>query len=171
LAVAFDPKVLFTVVGKHPTRVRPTDVLAFMTAQRTCAPISGNRVRAVDAESMVVSSRTLRRRLWSISGLYGFLHVRGDVTTNPVPRGLPTRIERQRPHQGVPLVRVTRTLPRILTPTEVDALTGALRTHRDRAMVAAMVLGGLRRCETPAPTICSTWRPMNPAPPVTRIRS
>jgi site-specific recombinase XerD len=29
----------------------------------------------------------------------------------------------------------------------VDALTNALRTHRDRAMVAAMVLGGLRRCE------------------------
>jgi len=64
-----------------------------------------------------------------------------------VPRGLPTRRERQRPRQGVPLVKVTRTLPRILTPDEVDALTGALRTHRDRAMVAAMVLGGLRRCE------------------------
>ncbi len=32
-------------------------------------------------------------------------------------------------------------------PVEVDALTAALRTHRDRAMVAAMVLGGLRRCE------------------------
>ena len=29
----------------------------------------------------------------------------------------------------------------------MDALTAALRTHRDRAMVAAMVLGGLRRCE------------------------
>jgi site-specific recombinase XerD len=38
-------------------------------------------------------------------------------------------------------------LPRILTTSEVDALIGALRTHRDRAMVAAMVLGGLRRCE------------------------
>jgi site-specific recombinase XerD len=38
-------------------------------------------------------------------------------------------------------------LPRILTPPEVDELTGALRTHRDRAMVAAMVFGGLRRCE------------------------
>jgi site-specific recombinase XerD len=38
-------------------------------------------------------------------------------------------------------------LPKILTPLEVDALTAALRTHRDRAMVAAMVLGGLRRCE------------------------
>jgi len=45
------------------------------------------------------------------------------------------------------LVRGTRTIPRILTPAEVDALTAALRTHRDRAMVAAMVLGGLRRCE------------------------
>jgi site-specific recombinase XerD len=48
---------------------------------------------------------------------------------------------------SVPLVRGTRTLPRILAPWEVDALTSALRSHRDRAMVAAMVLGGLRRCE------------------------
>ena len=77
----------------------------------------------------------------SVSGLYAFLHARGDVTTNPVPRRLPTRRERQRPRQGVPLVRGTRTLPRILTPSEVDALTGALRSHRERAMVAAMVLG------------------------------
>jgi integrase/recombinase XerD len=44
-------------------------------------------------------------------------------------------------------VRVPRTLPKILSPGEVDALIGALRTHRDRAMVFAMVLGGLRRCE------------------------
>jgi site-specific recombinase XerD len=35
----------------------------------------------------------------------------------------------------------------VLSPAEVDALTAALRTHRDRAMAAAMVLGGLRRCE------------------------
>jgi integrase len=69
------------------------------------------------------------------------------VAANPVPRGLPTRRERQRPRQGVPLVRVARTLPQVLDPAEVDALTAALRTHRDRAMVAAMVLGGLRRCE------------------------
>ena len=45
------------------------------------------------------------------------------------------------------MTRRTRRLPRILTPAEVDALSAALRTHRDRAMVAAMVLGGLRRCE------------------------
>jgi site-specific recombinase XerD len=47
----------------------------------------------------------------------------------------------------VPLTRRTRRLPQILTPAEVDALSMALRTHRDRAMVAAMVFGGLRRCE------------------------
>jgi len=38
-------------------------------------------------------------------------------------------------------------LPKILSPDEVDRLFGALRTHRDRAMVEAMLLGGLRRCE------------------------
>src|SRR5262249_51359427 len=67
----------------------------------------------------------------------------GDVGANLVPRGLPTRRERSRPRQGVRLVRAARRLPRILSPAEVDALTAALRTHRDRAMV----LGGLRRCE------------------------
>jgi integrase len=45
------------------------------------------------------------------------------------------------------LIRTPRTLPRILSPGEIDALVGALRTRRDRAMVEAMVLGGLRRCE------------------------
>ncbi len=44
-------------------------------------------------------------------------------------------------------MRVPRTLPKILVPGEVDRLLGALRTHRDRAMVLAMLLGGLRRCE------------------------
>jgi site-specific recombinase XerD len=94
-----------------------------------------------------VSAATVRRRLSIVSGFFAFLQARGDVAANPVPRGLPTRRERSRPRQGVPLVRVTRQLPRILSPAEVDALTAALRTHRDRAMVAAMVLGGLRRCE------------------------
>jgi integrase/recombinase XerD len=94
-----------------------------------------------------VSAATVRRRLSIVSGFFAFLQARGDVPANPVPRGLPTRRERSRPGQGVPLVRAARRLPRILSPAEVGALAGALRTHRDRAMVAAMVLGGLRRCE------------------------
>ena len=147
LAVAYDLRVFFTVVGKAPDEVTPRDVLAFMTAQRAGQPSIAGPAQPVNEKDPGVSNRTLRRRLSSVSGLYAFLHARGDVPTNPVPRGLPTRRERDRPRQGVPLVRSTRTVPRILTPAEVDALTGALRTHRDRAMVAAMVLGGLRRCE------------------------
>jgi integrase/recombinase XerD len=44
-------------------------------------------------------------------------------------------------------VRAARRLPRILEPEEVAALIGAQHTERDRAMVQAMVLGGLRRRE------------------------
>ena len=144
LAVAYDLKVFFTVVARPPLRVRPVDVLAFMTVQRAGGE---GRLQIAGETAGGVSARTLRRRLSSVSGFYGFLLARGDVAVNPVPRGLPTRRERQRPGQGVPLVRVPRTLPQVLDPVQVDALTAALRTHRDRAMIAAMVLGGLRRCE------------------------
>ncbi len=67
---------------------------------------------------------------------------------NPVPASLAARRPgARRGRGGVPLIRTPRTLPRVLAPAEVDALRAALRTHRDRAMVDAMVLGGLRRCE------------------------
>jgi integrase/recombinase XerD len=143
VAVAYDLKVFFAVVGKAPGRVVAADVLAFVTAQYGGGPAQRLRI----AGDGGVSARTVRRRLSSVSGLFAFLQARGDVEANPVPRGLPTRRERQRPRQGVPLVRTPRTLPRILQPGQVDALLAALRTHRDRAMAEAMVLGGLRRCE------------------------
>ena len=85
-----------------------------------------------------------------MSGLYAYLVVRGDagVVGNPVPGSLAARHPSgRRGNGGVPLIRTPRTLPRVLSPGEVDALVGALRTHRDRAMVEAMLLGGLRRCE------------------------
>jgi integrase len=148
-AAAYDLKVFFSVAGKPPEQVRPADVLAFITAQRTGQAGERGGLQPVKAggEPGGVSAATVRRRLSIVSGLFAFLQARGDVAANPVPRGLPTRRERSRPGQGVPLVRAVRRLPRILSPAEVDALMAALRTHRDRAMVAAMVLGGLRRCE------------------------
>jgi site-specific recombinase XerD len=148
LAAAYDLKLFFTTVAKDPPEVVPADVLGFITAQRT-GRVDAGLVQAVvaDGEPAGVATSTVARRLSSISGFFGYLQARGDVAGNPVPRGLPSRRERQRPSQGVPLTRRVRRLPRILTPAEADALTGALRTHRDRAMVAAMVLGGLRRCE------------------------
>jgi site-specific recombinase XerD len=148
LAAAYDLRVFFGVVGKPAGEVRPADVLRFITAQRT-GRSEGAVVQAVEEgeEHSGVATSTVARRLSIISGFFAYLQARGDVAANPVPRGLPTRRERSRPGQGVPLTRRIRRLPRILTPVEVDALISALRTHRDRAMVAAMVLGGLRRCE------------------------
>ena len=65
-----------------------------------------------------------------------------------MPRALSTRrAGGTRKSRLAPLVRVPRTPPTILAPAEADRLVAALRTHRDRAMVAAMLLGGLRRCE------------------------
>jgi integrase len=149
LAAASDLRVFFMVVARPPEQVRPADVLAFITAQRTGRSGGHGVLQPVEPgdEPCGVSAATVRRRLSIVSGFFAFLQTRGDVVANPVLRGLPTRRERSRPRQGVPLVRVPRQLPRILSPAEVDALTAALRTHRDRAMVAAMVLGGLRRCE------------------------
>ncbi len=148
LAAFYDLRVFFTVVGKPLAEVTAADVLGFITAQRTgAASLPSGRVGVVPDDAVGVSLRTVHRRLSTISGLYGFLAARGDVPANPVPKGLPTRRERTRPRQGVPLVRPPRTLPRVLSPAEVNAFTAALRTHRDRAMVAAMLLGGLRRCE------------------------
>ena len=144
-ATAFDLKTFFSVVEREPVAVRPADVFEFIAVQR------GDRrvVRIGDRESGL-SARTIARRLSSVSGLYAYLVARGDtaVTANPVPRGLATRRRGGSvKSQTVPLVRVPRTLPMILSPVEADALVGALRTWRDRAMVEAMLLGGLRRCE------------------------
>lgn len=147
-AYAHDLKIFFGVVRKDPVEVTPADVLAFVVAQNRPRDGVGNVVRISDGRSGL-SASTIKRRLAAVSSLYGYLVARGDVgvTSNPVPRGLPTRKSRHRGERGLPLVRGVRRLPRILDPGEVEALLGALRTSRDRAMVQAMVLGGLRRCE------------------------
>ncbi len=146
LAVAFDLKVFFSVVGKTPARVTSADVMSFITRQRNGS--GDSNVIPID-RSDGLSARTIRRRLSSVSGLYSYLMVRDDtsVSRNPVPRGLVTRRERSGPKRHAPLIRTPVTLPKILSPVEVDRLVAALRTDRDRAMVDAMLLGGLRRCE------------------------
>lgn len=142
LATAYDLKVFFTVVGKEPADVKSGDVLAFVKDQRKARP---DRV-VVPIDGGGLSLSTVKRRLSSLSGLYGFLIARGDLERSPVLRTISSRA-RGRGQRGVPLVRAVRPLPRILEPDEVNALMTALRKWRDRAMVEAMVLGGLRRTE------------------------
>jgi len=140
LVAGFDLKVFFTLIPKEPAEVTTADVLAFITAQRSVG--DPKVIRLVDGESGL-SSRTIQRRLSSLSGLFSFLVTRGDVAANPVPRGLSTRRSRQRGGRGVPLIRTPRTLPRVVDPAEVNALLGACRRFRDRAMWASpRIVGG-----------------------------
>jgi integrase len=142
LAVGFDLLVFFRAVAKQPVLVTAADVLEFLVDQR--APRRENVVRLDDGEAGL-SARTIRRRLSSVSGLFGYLVARGDLPVSPVPGGLPSRSRSGQ--RRLPLIRTPRTLPRVLSPAEVSAFVAALRTARDRAMVEAMLFGGLRRCE------------------------
>jgi site-specific recombinase XerD len=143
LATVSDLRAFFAVIDRPVVDVDVNDVLAFIAEQRRPRG-DGKVVRLCDGEAGL-SARTIKRRLSTISGLYSFLAMIGETPANPVPRGLATR--RSRGRRGAPLIRAPRTLPKVLEPGEVDALMGALRRWRDRAMVEAMVLGGLRRCE------------------------
>jgi integrase/recombinase XerD len=148
LAVASDLKIFFTVVGKPPAEVTTPDV--FSCCRRSGPLRRGERVVRLEDGEPGLAARTIARRLSSVRGLFAYLAARGDagVTRNPVPASLAARRRgARRGRSGVPLIRTPRRLPRVLSPSEVDALMAALRTRRDRAMVEAMVLGGLRRGE------------------------
>jgi integrase/recombinase XerD len=145
LAVAYDLKVFFTVVTKNPIAVRASDVVAFVRAQRTQG--SDGTVVRLEEGSTGLAVSTVRRRLSSVSSFYRHLVLVGEVPANPVQRGMPVRSPVTRNKRVVPLVRPVRHLPRVLDPAEVNALLGGLRTERDRAIVEAMLLAGLRRSE------------------------
>ena len=143
LATVSDLKVFFSVIDKDPVAVTPADVFEFITVQRRGAG-DGRVVRLADGESGM-AARTIRRRLAVMSGLFNWLVLCGEMAANPVPRGMATRRTGAGGQPaGSPLIRTPRTLPKVLDPADVIALLGAVRHWRDRAMLVAMVLGGLR---------------------------
>ena len=112
LAIAWDLKVFFGVVGKPPAEVSAADVFAFLAAQR--APRRGERVVRLDDGEAGLAARTLDSRRAIVRGLYAYLVVRGDagVVGNPVPGSLAARRPSgRRGNGGVPLIRTPRTLP------------------------------------------------------------
>src|SRR5258706_141052 len=129
LAAAYDLKVFFTVVGKPPDQVRPGDVLAFITAQRTGRPGEHGALQPVDPEGEPagVSSATVRRRLSVVSGFFAFLQARGEVAANPVPRGLPTPRGLSPSPPGVPPLRGYLRPPPVLTAAAGGSPNAELR--------------------------------------------
>jgi site-specific recombinase XerD len=146
IATVSDLRVFFAVIDKDPAAVTPADVFEFISAQRR-GDDDGRVVRLVDGEAGM-AARTIRRRLAVMSGLFNWLVLCGEMGANPVPRGMATRRTGAGGQPaGSPLIRTPRTLPKVLDPAAVIALLGAVRHWRDRAMLEAMVLGGLRCCE------------------------
>lgn len=144
LAVVYDLKVFFTVIDVDPLEIRRRHVLEFIRVQRTGS--SDATVIPIErSEGLALS--TIRRRLSILAGFYAHLVALGHMDHNPVQRGMPVRAPVTRDRRVIPLVRPVRHLPQILDRDDVIKLVAVLRKDRDRAMIDAMLLAGLRRCE------------------------
>ena len=144
LAVVYDLKVFFTVIDVDPIDVRRRHILEFIRVQRTGS--TDKTVIPIDTSAGLALS-TIRRRLSIVAGFYSHLCALGELDHNPVQRGMPVRAPVTRDRRVIPLVRPVRYLPQILDRDDVIKLVAALRKDRDRAMIDAMLLAGLRRCE------------------------
>jgi len=102
---------------------------------------------------------TVNRRVAAVRAFFEFLVMTGSRTGNPVPaprrgqgvrptaRGMLGHLGPGRARGGGRLVREERRLPECLDLEDVQLFLAGLRTHRDRAVVLAMLLGGLRSAE------------------------
>ena len=125
----------------HPDQATPPQEVVRIDRRRGAAPA------------------TMNRRIAAVRGLFEYLVVIGGRASNPVPaarrssglrasrRGLLGHLGPGRPRSGGQLVRQPRRLPESLEAADVDSFLIDLATHRDRAIVLAMLLGGLRSGE------------------------
>jgi site-specific recombinase XerC len=100
----------------------------------------------------------MNRRVAAVRGLFEHLVMTGERADNPVPaprRASGLRGQRKgllghaavRSRSGGRLVREPKRLPESLAAEDVATFLADLSTRRDRAIVLAMVLGGLRAAE------------------------
>ena len=137
--------------------VRPTDLFDYLDWQQTARRKTSAKV--VPIGSTRVAPATMNRRIASVRGLFEHMVIEGTRKDNPVPaarrssglrsarRGLLGHISSGRPRTGGQLVRQPQRLPESLDTNDVAAFLADLETHRDRAIVLAMVFGGLRAAE------------------------
>jgi site-specific recombinase XerD len=102
---------------------------------------------------------SVNRRAAAVRAFFEYQVLSGAREDNPVPaprrgqglrpkaRGVLGHLGPGRPRRGGRLVREQRRLPESVDPADVSAFLADLGTHRDRAMVLLMVLGGLRAAE------------------------
>ncbi len=136
-----------------------TDLFDWLEWQAKPPQSSGMVVRLDQARG--AAPATMNRRVAAVRGLFEYAVIVGLRDDNPVPaprrasglrrrRGLLGKVRTRRAGSGGRLVRQPRRLPDSLDPEDVTAFLADLNTHRDRAIVLAMVQGGLRASEVRA---------------------
>jgi integrase/recombinase XerC len=138
--------------------VEPVDVFGWVDWQGVrAADAAGSKV--VRFARTGAAPATVNRRVAAVRAFFEFLVMTGAREASPVPaprrgqglrptaRGMLGHLGPGRVRGGGRLVREQRRLPESLELADVEAFLAGLRTHRDRAMVLAMLLGGLRSAE------------------------
>jgi len=138
------------------TAVTPMDVFDFLDWLST--PKASGKVVALRSGRGAAAS-TMNQRVAAVRGLFEFAVMTGASPESPVPtarrssgarskrRGMLGHISTGRPRTGGRLVRQPAILPESLDATDVEEFFADLLTYRDRAIVLAMLLGGLRAGE------------------------
>jgi integrase/recombinase XerC len=139
--------------------VTPVDIFAWIDWQGACTGSGANAGKVVALRRRAAAAATVNRRAAAARAFFEYLVMTGARPDNPVPaprrgqglrpaaRGLLGHLGPGRRRGGGRLVRQPRRLPESLPASDVNAFLSSLRTHRDRAMVLAMLLGGLRSAE------------------------
>lgn len=138
--------------------VVPTDLFDWLEWQAKPAKRAPAKVvRLTDGRGPAPA--TMNRRVAAVRGLFEYAVITGARADNPVPpgrrstglrarhRGLLGHLDSRRARSDGRLVRQDRRLPESLDAEDVAAFLSDLETRRDRAIVLAMVLGGLRAAE------------------------
>jgi integrase/recombinase XerC len=148
----------FADAGIDWREAMPTDFFDWLEWQSRPAATKGQTVVRL-AAGRGAAPATMNRRVAAARGLFEHAVVCGVLDRNPVPaprrssglrgarRGLLGHVTGRR--AGVParLVRQPRGLPESLAADDVAVFLADLGTHRDRAIVLLMLLGGVRSGE------------------------
>lgn len=161
-AYAFDVVNLARFLLEHELGlmgVRPVDVFAWIDWQGVRRNDRGTTGNVGRYSARSAAAATVNRRVAAVRALFEYLVMSGVCTNNPVPsprrghyagaqtRGLLGHLGSGRSRGGGRLVRQPQLLPESLSVADVDRFVSSLATHRDRAVVLAMLLGGLRAAE------------------------
>lgn len=138
-------------------RVVPTDIFDWVDWQSVRRPVGGKVVPIGAGRGSAPAS--VNRRVAAVRAFFEHQVLSGVLDDNPVPaprrgqglrpkaRGMLGHLGPGRARQGGRLVREQRRLPEALDVADVSAFLADLGTHRDRAIVLLMLLGGLRAAE------------------------